>query len=118
MKTFLVMQIQRCEINRRRTRTRNISCIYVRARTRLEAVRKVLASPVLSYLNSAHEVVRWPLVDIMACEPLSSPGDGDELIGFICDARDMSGKKSLQTPAQAAILRRFHSFWRKRPMHS
>jgi hypothetical protein len=116
MKTFLVMTVLRCEMNRRLTRTRDIACLYMRARTRLEAVRKVLTKPVHSYRNAKHELVRWPLVDIMACEPLSSPRDGDEIIGFICDTRELSGKKSQRTPSKAEIMRRCYAFWDKMPM--
>ncbi len=56
-----------------------------------EEVEEFLQSePTQTYLNDRGETVAWPLVRLLAVEPCGTPGDGDEIIGFIAELPEIA----------------------------
>ena len=45
---------------------------------------------IYTYANDAGDTVSWPLVEILAIQPLADMANGDELIGFIAGAREFA----------------------------
>jgi hypothetical protein len=57
-----------------------------------ERVRRFIESePASSYLNSDDEVVYWELSSVLAIEPFDPRESGEEIVGFIASAEELSG---------------------------
>jgi hypothetical protein len=83
MERWLAIVAFRCEVAGEATDSIDIQVRYLEAESAEEIDRRLRGEPVQSYLNEEGEVVRWPLVNVLAAEKFSHEADGSEVVGFI-----------------------------------
>ena len=90
MSAAVVIVAYRCEVAGEPTESLDIQVRYFASFSPAEIERRLRSESPNSYANDAGETVSWPFAHILAIEPLETPVDGAEIVGFITGAGEFA----------------------------
>ena len=86
----LVIAAYRCHVAGRPTDSIDIQVIYIEGDSPAHAANRVRESPTHSYANASGATVEWILTKILASDEFNDPNSGDEIVGLITTAEELS----------------------------
>jgi hypothetical protein len=90
MPSAVAIAVYRCEVAGQPTDSLDIQVRHFASFSPAEIERRLRSEPLHSYQNDAGEIVTWPLVHVMAVEPIEDPADGAEIAGFITGCNEFA----------------------------
>jgi hypothetical protein len=102
MKGWLAIVAYQCQVAGVATDSIDFQVRYFELATAQEVKAALRAEPPHDYANDEGEAVRWHMVEIFAIQEVSAMASGDELVGFISGAKELTELSRPEAPDEFA----------------
>lgn len=90
MRQYLAIVAYRCFVAGSMKGSLDLQVRWFEAADEASVRASIADDPIHAYKNSDDETVSWELSQVIAVEPFAPNASGDEVIGFITSARELS----------------------------